>query len=62
MEKKLVIPNHEYTAEIFKPKIHRWVDITVSAPNEIEAQKKIFNLMSDEDILLSLKNDRGYLC
>lgn len=61
MEKKFKLPVRKFTAEIFKSDTHTWVDITVSAVNESEAQEKIYNLMSENDIILSLKNDRGYL-
>ena len=62
MEKKFVVPEKEFTAEIFKPKIQTWVDITVTATSAEEAQSKILNLMSVDDIILTLKDNRGYLC
>ena len=62
MTKTFVVPEREYAAEIFKPKIQRWVDITVKATNADEAQQKIYNLMSEDDVILTLKDNRGYLC
>ena len=61
MTKTFTLPGKEYTAEIFKPKIQRWVDIVVTATSADEAQEKIYNLMSEDDIILTLKDNRGYL-
>ena len=42
MTKTFTLPEKEYTAEIFKPKIQRWVDIVVTATSADEAQEKIY--------------------
>lgn len=61
MEKKFVLPKHNYEAEVFDSEKNEWRKITVVTSNEESARQMVYQLMHENDILLKIRNDRGYL-
>lgn len=61
MLKTFVLPMKQFEAEVFNNSENTWRTLVISAHNEHEALQKIYEEMSDNDILLKVRNERGYL-
>lgn len=61
MKKAFVLPEHTYEAEVFDNSNNTWRTIIIKAPSEMEAMQKIYLEMNEDDILLKVRNERGYL-
>lgn len=61
MKKSFVLPEHTYEAEVFNSETNTWKTISVVTSNEESARQMIYLLMHEDDILLRIRNDRGYL-
>lgn len=61
MEKKFVLPKHTYEAEVFNNESQTWKKLQVRTTTDESARQMIYHLMNEDDILLKIRNDRGYL-
>lgn len=59
--KTFVLPTKQFEAEVFNNSENTWRTLVITAHNEHEALQKIYEEMSDNDILLKVRNERGYL-
>lgn len=60
-KKTFVVPQKKYEAEIFDCKEIEWRTEVIKAPSPEEALRKIYVIMNDNDILLKVRNEGGYL-
>lgn len=61
MEKTFKLPMKKFEAEVFNNSSNTWRTIIITAPSENEALRKVYLEMHDNDILLKVRNERGYL-